>query len=129
MLDAAKRAADDIVSTAQDLAVGLAVNGDLHAGQVLAATREPWLVVDPVLYRGDIEYDLARVLWTRIDEMADDAEIGRHFEDLVGFAQLDEGRARAWVVFRTVDYWLWAQEAGLTEDPRRCARLLAAIKA
>ena len=29
-----------------------AANGDLHAGQVLAGTREPWLVVDPMLLRG-----------------------------------------------------------------------------
>lgn len=33
----------------------LAVNADLHHDQMLAATREPWLCVDPRLLRGDIE--------------------------------------------------------------------------
>jgi streptomycin 6-kinase len=55
----------------------LAVSGGLHSGQVLRGSREPWLTVDPLLLRGDIEYELARVLWTRIDEMADSAGIRR----------------------------------------------------
>ena len=102
----------------------LAVNGDLHSDQVLAGTREPWLTVDPMLLRGDIAYDLARVLWTRLDEMTD---IVAHFETAVGEAGLERDRARDWVVYRTVDYWLWGLSVGLTEDPVRCARLVAAF--
>ena len=30
---------------------------DLHAGNVLAAEREPWLVIDPKPYVGDPAYD------------------------------------------------------------------------
>jgi streptomycin 6-kinase len=102
----------------------LAVNGDLHSDQVLAGVREDWLTVDPVLMRGDIEYDLARVLWTRLDEITD---IPAHFDIAVREAGLDRDRAHDWVVFRTVDYWLWALSAGLTEDPTRCARLISAV--
>jgi streptomycin 6-kinase len=105
----------------------LAVNGDLHADQVLRGAREPWLVVDPVLYRGDIEFDLARILWTRIDEMRTDDELRDHFVTLVATAELDHGRARDWLVFRTTDYWLWGLKFGLTEDPVRCDRLLRAF--
>lgn len=113
------------------------VDGDLHADQVLrdiqpldavpGRRREPWLVVDPVLLRGDVEFDLARILWTRLDEMGDDAEILQHFATAVGAAGLDRRRARDWIVFRTVDYWLWGLTAGLTEDPVRCHRLLDAF--
>ncbi|AXK46556.1 aminoglycoside phosphotransferase family protein [Brachybacterium saurashtrense] len=39
----------------------LSVDGDLHHGQVLAGGRRDWTVVDPVLLRGDREYDLGRV--------------------------------------------------------------------
>ncbi|MEU8227278.1 aminoglycoside phosphotransferase family protein [Kribbella sp. NPDC048915] len=102
----------------------LAVNGDFHSDQVLAGTREEWLTVDPVLYRGDIEFDLARVLWTRLDEMPD---IVRYFDIAVGEAALDRDRARDWVIWRTVDYWLWGLSAGLTEDPVRCDRLFTAL--
>jgi streptomycin 6-kinase len=101
-----------------------AVNGDLHYDQLLRGQREPWLVVDPVLLRGDIEYDLARLLWTRLDEMADSADIRHWFDVIVATAGLDPERAWAWVVFRTVDYWLWGLANGLTEDPKRCRRLL-----
>jgi streptomycin 6-kinase len=104
-----------------------AVNGDLHADQVLRGTREEWLAVDPVLYRGDIEHDLARILWTRVDEMADAAEIVGHFDTVVTEAVLDREYARDWVVFRTVDYWLWGLNVGLTEDPVRCHRVLTAF--
>lgn len=95
---------------------------------MLAGARERWLTVDPVLLRGDIEYDLARVLWTRLDEMTD-SEIVRHFDTAVREAGLDRRRARDWAIFRTVDYWLWGLSVGLTEDPLRCARLLEALSA
>lgn len=99
----------------------LAVNGDLHSGQVLRGTREPWLTVDPVLLRGDIAYDLGRMLWTRLDELPD---IRAGFDIAVAAAHLDADRARDWVVFRTIDYWLWCLSHGLTEDPVRCERLV-----
>ncbi|GAA1599778.1 aminoglycoside phosphotransferase family protein [Kribbella hippodromi] len=102
----------------------LAVNGDFHSDQVLAGTREDWLTVDPVLFKGDIEYDLGRVLWTRLDEMDNVVE---YFDLAVHEAGLDRDRARDWVIWRTVDYWLWSLSAGLTEDPLRCARLTRSL--
>ena len=119
------RAALDVAPALGETTSDLAVNADLHSDQVLAGTRENWLTVDPVLYRGDIEFDLARILWTRLDEMTD---IESHFDTVVAGAALeDRDRARDWVVFRTVDYWLWGLKNGLTEDPVRCARLVNAF--
>ena len=105
----------------------LAVNADLHSEQVLRGDRERWLTVDPVLMRGDIAYDLGRVLWTRIDEMGDAGDIVRHFDTAVAAAGIDRDQGRDSVVFRTADYWLWGLAAGLTEDPQRCRRLLRAL--
>ena len=102
----------------------LARMSDMPYGQVLAATREPWLAVDPILLRGDIEYDLARLLWTRLDEMAADDEVFIHFETVVREARLDRSRAWRWVIFRSMDYWLWGLQNGLTDDPRRCQGLV-----
>lgn len=59
--------------------------------------------------------------------MSDDSEILGHFEAAVGAAGIDLDHARDWVVFRTVDYWLWGLAAGLTKDPHRCRRLLLAV--
>ena len=44
-------------------------------------------------------------------------------------ADLEPECARAWALFRTVDYWLWGLDNGLTQDPVRCARLFAALLA
>jgi len=118
-LTVAGACADELRSTDSDLAV----NGDLHFEQVLAGGSGEWLTVDPVLYRGDIEYDLARILWSRLDEM-DDRAVHVHFDTVLSEARLDEARAVAWVIFRSVDYWLWGLEHGLTEDPVRCDRLV-----
>ncbi len=111
----------------RDTTSDLAVNGDIHFEQVLRGEREPWLVVDPVLLRGDIAYDLARVLWTRLDEMPHDAAIRHWLAVLVEAAELEWERSVDWVRFRTVDYWLWGLSHGLTEDPARCHRLIAAF--
>jgi streptomycin 6-kinase len=101
-----------------------AANGDLHFEQVLAGTREPWLVVDPVLLRGDPEYDLGRILWSRLDETADDAHVRSLFDLFVESADVPPERARAWVLIRSASYLLWGLDRGLTEDPPRCRRLL-----
>lgn len=116
---------DGLSATASDLAV----NGDLHSEQVLRGARESWLTVDPVLMRGDIEYDLGRILWTRIDEMPSSAAVIGHFDTVVQEAGVDRGHARDWAVFRAVDYWLWGMNAGLTADPPRCGRLVTAFLA
>lgn len=123
-LDAAVAAGRPLQRTATP---AVAVNGDLHADQVLRGIREPWLVVDPLLLRGDVEYDLARALWTRVDEMRDAAAILECFHRIVRAAALDVDRAGAWALYRIIDYWLWALGAGLTIDPERCRRVAEAL--
>ena len=70
---------------------------------------------------------MARILWTRLDEMADDAEIRDWLTVLAAAAEIDLVHAQRWVAFRTASYWLWDLDHGLTEDPVRCARLLGAV--
>lgn len=119
--DRAIRLADDL---AHANPAAVAVDGDLHCAQVLASHRAPWLVVDPVLLRGDPEYDFARVLWSRLDELPEDADITAAFDLFVRAARVPADRARSWVVVRSMSYLLWGIRGGLTEDPPRCRRLL-----
>ena len=71
---------------------------DLHAGNVLRARREPWLVIDPKPFVGDPAYDATQHLLNcdlrlRLDP---DATI-RRFADLLG---VDYDRVRLWMFAR-----------------------------
>jgi streptomycin 6-kinase len=103
---------------------GDCVDGDLHFEQVLAGTRHPWTVIDPVLLQGDREYDVGRVLWSRLDEFDGDRQVLAAFDVFVEAAEVPPERARAWVMVRSMSYLVWALRRGLTWDPPKCIRLL-----
>lgn len=80
--------------------------------------------MDPVLLRGDPEYDLGRVLWTRLDELPGDGDVLAVLDAFVSACEVPTDRARDWVLVRSMSYLLWGLEQGLTIDPPRCRRLL-----
>lgn len=123
-LEEAQRLADAFARSAQR---DVLVHADLHYGNVLAGGREPWLAIDPRPIAGEPEHAVPELLWARIDELRDAAEIQQLLATVVDAGMLDAETARKWVVVRGVDYWLWGLEHGLTEDPKRCARLLNAF--
>lgn len=102
----------------------LLVNWDLHHGNILAGEREPWLAIDPMIVAGDPELSIWPMLLRRVDEMPDASALGAFFERVVEAGRLDPELARAWTLFRAVDYWIWGLDNGLTEDPVRCARII-----
>lgn len=103
------------------------IHADLHYGNVLAGEREAWLAIDPKPVAGDPEHAVPELLWTRLDEVRDAQEIRRLLSVLVQNGELDSERARSWAIVRCVDYWLWGLENGLTEDPKRCQRILETL--
>ena len=116
--------ARDLASQFASAGGKLLVNYDLHYGDVLASTREPWLVVDPKVVVGDPEFGVAQLLWRRLEEMEAGCGLERFFRQLTAVAELDPGLARSWSLLRVVDYWLWGLSVGLTEDPARCDRIV-----
>ena len=72
---------------------------DLHAGNVLAAQREPWLAIDPKPYVGDPHYDALQHL-LNCDRLRHDplALIRR----MAGLLDLDAERLRLWLFARCV---------------------------
>jgi len=99
-------------------------NWDLHHGNVLAGTREPWLVIDPVIVVGDPEVAVFPMVLRRIDEMSGPAALRDFVERVVAAGGLNPELTVVWLHVRIVDYWLWGLGIGLTEDPARCARLV-----
>lgn len=123
-----RRMVEQALSLARDLvadpaSTGVIVHGDLHYENVLASDREPWLVIDPKPMSGDPHFELAPMLWNRMEELGDAVRTGvrRRFHTLVDAAGLDEARARDWVIVRMVLNAHWA-----VEDAQRADRDLSA---
>lgn len=72
---------------------------DLHAGNVLRAEREPWLVIDPKPFFGDPAYDATQHLLNCPGRMlADPLGTIEHFPSHLG---VDAERVRLWMFART----------------------------
>jgi streptomycin 6-kinase len=77
---------------------GFLLATDLHAGNVLRATREPWLVIDPKPFVGDPAYDATQHLLNSSGRLiADSSGTISRFADLAG---LDEERVKLWTFAR-----------------------------
>jgi streptomycin 6-kinase len=71
---------------------------DLHAGNVLRAQREPWLVIDPKPFVGDSAYDATQHLFNCMGRLrADPDALIRRFADLL---EVDHERVRLWLFAR-----------------------------
>jgi len=120
------------VRLAADLAgdpARLLVHTDLHYGNILASKRpgNPWVAIDPRPALGAPERSVADLLWTRADELPDAQAITGLLGIIARSGNLDQAKATAWGFVRTVDYWLWGLENGLTVDPARCQRIASAL--
>ncbi|TDO44733.1 streptomycin 6-kinase [Kribbella sp. VKM Ac-2527] len=99
---------------------GTLIHTDLHYFNVLAAEREPWLVIDPKPLSGDPHYEVAPLLWNRWDEVTASGDlrfrVRQRFYTVVDAAELDEDRARNWVILRQMLNVLWTLQSTGTDD-------------
>jgi streptomycin 6-kinase len=135
---------DAAVATVRELGrvqPDLLIHGDLHAGNILRADREPWLAVDPKGYAGDPAYDGGTLLTSRAPALLDADDLGkavhRALDVFTEAAELDRERARRWAQFHAVQAAFWGRRQGLriarsgsrpdwlTEFADRVAELLA----
>jgi streptomycin 6-kinase len=88
---------------------------DLHAGNVLSAQREPWLVVDPKPYVGDPAYDPVQHLLNCDQRLpADPLGLAHRMADLL---DLDRDRVTWWLLARCVQESLdqpWLGDVAVT---------------
>jgi streptomycin 6-kinase len=123
-----------------EASTGTMVHTDLHYGNVLAADREPWLVIDPKPVSGDAHYEVAPLLWNRWDEAVASGRVRdavrRRFHTVVDAAGFDEERARDWVVVRALHNAYWSVDdaralgRGLTSEDRAwITRMVTVAKA
>ncbi|MEV4658503.1 aminoglycoside phosphotransferase family protein [Micromonospora sp. NPDC049301] len=81
------------------------VNQDLHAGNVLSAEREPWLVIDPKPLTGEREFSVVPMVRGR--ELGHSPAAVRHrLHRLSTELGLDRERVRGWTVGQTLAWSL-----------------------
>jgi streptomycin 6-kinase len=74
---------------------------DLHADNVLAAQREPWLAIDPKPLAGEREFGLAPIV--RSFELGDSRrDVLHRLDRLSSDLGLDRERARGWAIGQTL---------------------------
>ncbi|MFI1607610.1 aminoglycoside phosphotransferase family protein [Streptomyces griseofuscus] len=116
------------------------IHGDLHARNILRASREPWLAVDPKGYAGDPAYDGGTLLKSRALKLleADDLHkaVHRVLDVFAEAAEVDRERVQRWAQFHAVQAAFWGRRHGfriarsgpqldwLTEFADRLAELL-----
>jgi streptomycin 6-kinase len=83
---------------------------DLHGGNVLRATRAPWLAIDPKPLVGERAFDAASLLRDRRDELAVDPaparRVRRRVDRLAEALDLDRERMRRWAVVHALAWGL-----------------------
>lgn len=92
---------------------------DLHAGNVLAARREPWLMIDPKPYVGDPAYDVLQHLLNCPERLAADPRALAH--RMAALLDLDAERVTLWLFARCVQESLqqpWLREVAAVLAPR-----------
>jgi streptomycin 6-kinase len=108
---------------------GTMIHGDLHYENVMASDRpgQPWVAIDPQPVSGDPHYEPTPMLWRRFEELSDPAApvsvregVRQRFHALVDAAELDEQRARDWVVVRMMGI-----ACRRLQDPPGTQRLIA----
>ena len=84
----------------------LLLHTDLHAGNVLAAEREPWLAIDPKPYVGDPAYDVTQHIFNGV--FIEGADAGVLAARMAHLLDLDLSRIQLWLFARAVEaspYW------------------------
>lgn len=114
---------DEAAAAVRELGASAEVvlHGDFHSGNVLAASREPWLAIDPTPLVGERAFDAASLLRDHRWEVTSDT-LRRRIDVLAGELDLDRERVRRWGIVHAL-FWgvSWAK---LEEDLVLAARLL-----
>jgi streptomycin 6-kinase len=102
---------------------GHLVNQDLHGGNVLRASREPWLAIDPKPLVGEREFDGVGVL--RNAGFTRDTAVVRRWLDALVELGLDRERLRGFGVAHALA-WGWDADEGWSQASIEAARTIHA---
>ncbi|MGX1807416.1 aminoglycoside phosphotransferase family protein [Nocardia sp. NPDC055321] len=106
----------------------LIVNRDTHLGNIVAAQREPWLMIDPKPYVGEAAFDAGFLVMIQV-QSAPTPEHARAVVDRTAAAlEIDAERARGWAFMRAMEEIVWADEDEEPEDLRLHLAVATALR-
>lgn len=118
LVEGAGRLFDELCA---DTPARVVLHGDLHHDNVLTATREPWLAIDPHGVVGDPGYELGALLYNPDPHRRDDALLDlvpARLEQLADGQGMPLERAVAWGFVKAVLSEVWTAQDGGTPDSR-----------
>lgn len=107
-----------------DRSAATLVTQDLHGDNILSATREPWLVIDPKPLVGEPELTAVGLL--RNAAARGGAPAVRRWLDVLEGIPLDRERRRAWGVAHALA-WGWSGQRGWCQGSIEIARAIADV--
>jgi streptomycin 6-kinase len=116
----ADAALDAIAHLAMSQGEQVLLHQDLHGWNVLAAQREPWLVIDPKPLVGEREFGLAPIIRS-LELGGGRRDVLRRLDHLTSELGLDRERARQWCIAQTV---AWSVAEGDVPDHVRVVEWL-----
>ncbi|MFC6010979.1 aminoglycoside phosphotransferase family protein [Nocardia lasii] len=96
----------------------LIVNRDTHLGNILAAEREPWLLIDPKPCLGEAAFDAGFLVMIQVQSTPTREHAATVVATTATALAVDPDRARAWALIRAVEEVTWAIE---DDDPTMLA--------
>jgi streptomycin 6-kinase len=115
LLDAGVAALTDLPPTQGELVV---CHQDFHRGNVLAASRRPWLAIDPKPVVAEREFDTAALL------RDGEGDVGRRLDLLASELRLDRERMRRWGIAKALAWGFAEHEPRVYPRQIECARRL-----
>lgn len=105
----------------------LVVNRDTHLGNIVAAEREPWLLIDPKAYLGEAAFDAGFLVMIQVQSDPAPDHARAVVERTAAALGVRADRARAWAFLRSMEEIAWAVEDEEPEDLRLHLAVAAAL--
>jgi streptomycin 6-kinase len=110
------------------------LHGDLHHGNIIAASREPWLAIDPKGIVGEPAYEVGALLRNPVGAILSWPNLARVTErrvhQLSAELEFERERVRGWGLSQAMLAAVWSCEDGMRDGGEwvACAEAIAAVK-
>lgn len=105
----------------------LIVNRDTHLGNIVAAEREPWLLIDPKPYLGEAAFDAGFLIMIQVQSDPRPEHARAVVDRTAAALAVSAERARGWAFMRSMEEIVWAVEDDEPDDLRLHVAVAAAL--